>query len=86
MSVYLYKYNCPRWWGYSTGVNNIYSSKENNEEEIIKKAIINSNKLTGSKSCDIYLLQQFELNIKLIKNYAGLTSIDTFVDKDNKKY
>ena len=86
MSIYLYKYNCPRWWGYSNGVSNIYSSKDNSEEEVIKKATKNSNKMTGSKSCDIYLLQQFELNIKLVKNYAGLTSINTFVDKDNKKY
>ena len=79
----MYKYKCPRWWGNAIGVGNIYSPDGSSEKEVIKTATENSNQYTGSQTCDIYLLQQFELNIKLVKNYAGLTSIPTYVHKDN---
>ena len=80
----MYKYECPRWYGMVTGVSNVYSPENESSEKIADKATLNANKISGSKSCKVHLLQQFELEIKSIKNHAALASIPLFVDSDTK--
>ena len=84
MNINMYKYECPRWYGMVTGVSNVYSPENVSDEKIAEKATENANKLSGSKSCKVHLLQQFELEIKSIKNHAALASIPLFVDSDTK--
>ena len=82
MNIYMYKYECPRWYGNVTGVSNIYSPSLKPFDKIAEIATKNANKSSGSKSCKVHLLQQFELIIKSVKNHAALASIPIFVESD----
>ena len=84
MNVHMYKYECPRWYGMITGVSNVYSPENTTNESIAELATKNANKISGSKTCKVHLLQQFELEIKSIKNHAALASIPLFVETDTK--
>ena len=79
----MYKYACPRWWGTMEGLRNMNAESGLDEKEVIKIAGLDANKYTGSKSCDISLLQKFHVSITPIKNYAALTSIPFSVPKNN---
>ena len=83
MDVYMYKYACPRWWGTVQGLRNINTGSKLNDEEVIKIAKNDANKYTGSKTCDVFLLQKFNVDITPIKNYAALTSIPFSISKNN---
>ena len=74
--IYLYNYHCPRWFGTRKGLKNLIINKDMTDEEVINLAKKKSNFDTGSKSCDIYLLQQFESVIKPIKSYSNIAGID----------
>ena len=73
--LYSYKYSCPRWYGTLEGVNNLYI-KKNNEKDVNKIATKEANRLSGSKTCSISLLNKFEVSIKSIETYPSLTGID----------
>lgn len=75
LDVYLYKYNCPRWYGIVSGLKNIVVDNEVTEDKILEIAKQNSNQYTGSKTCDVYLLQKFNTCIKPIKSYSSLSTI-----------
>ena len=75
MDVYMYKYNCPRWWGYSQGLRNMNTGNITSEDEVVELAKQDANNYTGSKSCNISLLQKFHVTMKSVKNYAALTGI-----------
>ena len=80
--LYSYKYTCPRWYGYEKGVKNIYIKKDS-DVNIKKLLFLEANKITGSKSCDISLLNKFEVSIKSVKTYPALTGIN-FTKKQNE--
>ena len=80
----MYKYTCPRWYGMVTGVGNIYSPPDTDENKVIDAAVRTANSLSGSKTCKVHLLQQFELVIKSVKNHAGLASIPVVVEDINR--
>lgn len=73
--LYSYKYNCPRWYANIEGISNIYVKKDT-KKDIKKIAIKKANELSGSKSCNISLLNKFEVSIKSIETYPPLTGID----------
>ena len=73
--IYLYKYSCPRWYGYHDGLKNMIVNKDMSEKEVIKLASEKANFDSGSKSCDIFLLQQFNAVIKSGQSYSDLVSI-----------
>jgi hypothetical protein len=79
LDVYLYKYNCPRWYGNVSGLRNIVVDntilKTVSEDKILEIAKHNSNKYTGSKTCDVYLLQKFNTSIRPVKSYSSLSTI-----------
>ena len=75
-SLYSYKYSCPRWYGNVEGINNIYVNKNKPIKYIHKMAIKEANKLSGSKTCNINLLNKFEVAIKSVETYPSLTGID----------
>ena len=83
MDIYMYKYACPRWWGTAKGLRNMNADPDLNEKDVLKVATHDANKFTGSKTCDVSLLQKFHVNITPIKNYAALASIPFSVPKNN---
>ena len=75
MNVILYKYSCPRWYGNINGIKNISIDNNSEADEIKKQLTEIENKNSGSKTCKIDLLQKYELSVKNIYNYSGITSI-----------
>ena len=75
MDIYMYKYSCPRWWGLSQGLRNMNPGNVTSEDKITEMAKNDANNYTGSKTCDISLLQKFHITMQSVKNYAAITSI-----------
>ena len=78
-NLYSFKYSCPRWYGYEKGVHNIYI-KDDLDEDVEKLAIKEANYISGSKSCNIQLLNKFRISINSIETYPSLTGIN-FIKK-----
>lgn len=78
MDFVLYKYSCPRWYGLHSGIKNIAISKTK-DSDLIKNLESIENIASGSGACKIDLLQKYELTIKNVKNYAGITTIPVSV-------
>ena len=84
MDMYMYTYNCKRWYGNVNGFKNLHvNTNIEDEKDVIKLAKKDANKFTGSKTCDVSLLQKFHVNIKPIKNYAALTSIPVSIQSND---
>lgn len=83
LDVYLYKYDCIRWYGNVSGLQNMIVDDKITESEIKKIAEKRANLISGSKSCDISLLQKFSTSIKTVKSYSSLSTIP-FVLSTNK--
>ena len=83
LDVFLYKYDCLRWYGNVSGLQNIIVDDNITETEIKKIAEQKANVISGSKSCNISLLQKFSTSIKTVKSYSSLSTIP-FVLSTNK--
>tara|TARA_Y100000385_G_C13013015_1_gene602574 strand:+ start:729 stop:986 length:258 start_codon:yes stop_codon:yes gene_type:complete len=81
----MFKYDCQSWYGYykQTGISQIQVDQELSEDKIINIAKKSANSKTGSTSCNIQLLQQFELSIKSIKNFSGLATIPITIETNS---
>ena len=73
--IYLYKYICPRWYGNNTGLKNMIVSNKMCEKKVIELVQKKANLDSGSKTCDIFLLQKFNAIIKPSQSYSDLASI-----------
>jgi len=73
MDGYLYHYRCPRWYGTPSGVRNLFlynkTSHTKSPESIAKK---DAEELTGSKTCDIQLIQKFSIMIQPLYTYTPI--------------
>ena len=70
LTTYTYLYNCQRWYGVVTGVRNLaYNGKE---EDVIKTATDIVETLTGSQTCEVSLLQKFQMSVQLSEPYPAL--------------
>ena len=83
MNIFMYKYTCPRWYGYHSGVENLVVSENISDEKAHMLALNNVSNKSGSDSCKVYLLQQFQYSIKSVQNYPGMASIPNFVNNIN---
>ena len=70
LTTYTYLYNCQRWWGVVTGVRNLAHDGE--ETDVIKTATDIAENLTGSQTCEVSLLQKFQMSVQLSEPYAAL--------------
>ena len=68
--TYTYLFNCQRWWGTVTGVRNLAHNGE--EADVIKTATEIAETLTGSQTCEVSLLQKFQMSVQLSEPYAAL--------------
>ena len=81
MDFYMYKSSCPRWYGYNNDIRHIVVTKDTTEENVKEQAKQISNILTGSKTCNIHLIQKYHMIIQPKKSYAALTHL-TFHGKE----
>ena len=76
MEAYLYKYSCPGvWWGQHTGLRNVYTDSELQDNQAVKMAKEDIKKPSGLKDCDITLLVKYKLSIESVKTYPDITKI-----------
>jgi len=75
MDFYMYKSSCPRWYGIQNDIRHIVVTKDTKEEDVKEQAKLTANGLTGSKTCNIQLIQKYHMIIQPKKSYAALTHL-----------
>ena len=75
MDFYMYKSLCPRWYGVKDNIRHIVVAKDTTELNVKQQAKQMANAITGSKTCDIQLIQKYHMIIQPKKSYAALTHL-----------
>jgi|MGYP003964096549 hypothetical protein len=75
MDFYMYKSSCPRWWAIQNDIRHIVVTKDTKEDDVKEQAKLTANTLTGSKTCNIQLIQKYHMIIQPKKSYAALTHL-----------
>ena len=75
MDFYMYKSSCPRWYALQNDIRHIVVAKDTKEEDVKEQAKQTANNLTGSKTCNIQLIQKYHMIIQPKKSYAALTHL-----------
>ncbi len=75
MDFYMYKSTCPRWYGIENDIRHIVVAKDTSETNVKQQAKQMANSFTGSKTCDIQLIQKYHMIIQPKKSYAALTHL-----------
>ena len=87
MDFYMYKSTFPRWYVCHDNIRHVVVEKDTSEEEVINVTKKISNQVTGSKSCNIQLLQKYHMIIEAQKSYPALTGLrfhDTMCNREVK--
>ena len=71
----MYKSLCPRWYGWHENIRHIVVTKDTPEIDVRARAMERANAVTGSKTCNIQLLQKYHMLIQPKKSYAALTGL-----------
>jgi len=71
----MYKSSCPRWYGTENDIRHIVVTKDTQEEHVKDQAKQMANTITGSKTCNIQLIQKYHMIIQPKKSYAALTHL-----------
>lgn len=75
MDFYMYKSSCPRWYGTEIDVDHIVVEENTPETDVKMQAKLLSNAITGSKTCDVKLIQKYHMVIEARKSYPSLTQL-----------
>ena len=76
-TAYTYRYNCKRWWGSVTGTRNIIYEGDDIEQAALKDA----ERVSGSGTCDVALMQKFYITVQLAEPYRALMQFPCTFDK-----
>jgi len=71
----MYKSSCPRWYALQNDIRHIVVAKDTKEDDVKEQAKQTANTLTGSKTCNIQLIQKYHMIIQPKKSYAALTHL-----------
>jgi len=71
----MYKHSCPRWYGRENDIKHIVVPENTDEKNVKYQAKQISNAITGSKTCDIRLIQKYHMTIQPKKSYPSLTQL-----------
>lgn len=72
MDIYVYHYNCPRWYGWQSGTRRLYVEGAVHPEQAVKS---DAKKISGSDDCDIHLIQKFTMVIKDVETYPAMACL-----------
>ena len=75
MDFYMYKSSCPRWYALQNDIRHLVVAKDTKEDDVKEQAKQTANTLTGSKTCNIQLIQKYHMIIQPKKSYAALTHL-----------
>jgi hypothetical protein len=71
MDVFTYSFDCQRWYGSVQGVRNIYVEGDVPPEKAAKK---DAEFVSGSKTCDIQLLQRFRMLVSDVETFPAMAA------------
>ena len=71
----MYRALCPRWHSTKDDIRHVVVSEGTSEAVVMVKARDQSARVTGSKSCDIQLLQKYHMIIEPKTSYPALTAL-----------
>ena len=71
----MYKSSCPRWYALQNDIRHLVVAKDTKEDDVKEQAKQTANTLTGSKTCNIQLIQKYHMIIQPKKSYAALTHL-----------
>jgi len=71
----MYKSTCPRWYATQNDIRHIVVAKDTKEDDVKEQAKQTANTFTGSKTCNIQLIQKYHMIIQPKKSYAALTHL-----------
>lgn len=69
--MYTYSYLCTRWYGSLSGVRNIYMEGDMAPEIAATK---DAELISGSKTCDIQLLQRFRMVVSDVETFPAMAA------------
>ena len=65
--IYLYRYLCRRWWG---DVHDVKYLQVARNADVDHEVMRDAQETSGSKTCDVALLQHFQVCFKSAETYA----------------
>tara|TARA_B100001559_G_C16476024_1_gene611428 strand:- start:377 stop:631 length:255 start_codon:yes stop_codon:yes gene_type:complete len=71
MDAFTYSYHCRRWYGSVHGVRNIYVEGDMSPEKAAKR---DAEFVSGSKTCDIQLLQRFRMMVSDVETFPAMAA------------
>ena len=72
MDVYSYRYKCNTWYYLEvSGIRNFYS-QDSVEPKLA--ALDDARKFTGSKECDVELLQRFKMTVTDVETFPAMAT------------
>jgi hypothetical protein len=77
MDVFTYSYDCARWYGRHQGTRNLYLDPASTTEPLVA-AKEDAHNRTGSKTCDVHLIQKFRLAIEQLETYPAMAAIPMY--------
>lgn len=75
--TYSYRYDCKTWYGTTSGIRNVHTTGNLNDDEARNLAGNDARAATGYPECNAELLQRFYVTIRLDKAYPGLLQFPT---------
>lgn len=70
--LYLYRFHCRRWWG---TVSDLQLVHLNGDAELLPALMAHAQTVSGSQTCNVQLLQKFELSMKAVETYGSMATL-----------
>jgi len=76
MNVYLYSYDCKRWFGNLTGLNKMIIQDKLTTDELYDKTNRDAMNFSNSNTCSIQLLMKYQMNITNVETFTDIMKIN----------
>ena len=80
--LYLYRFNCRRWWGTVSDLQLVHLT---GDAELLPTLMTHAQAVSGSQTCNVELLQKFELSMKVVETYGSMATLPVTAVEGAKK-
>lgn len=80
--LYLYRFNCRRWWGTVSDLQLVHLT---GDAELLPTLLTHAQAVSGSQTCNVELLQKFELSMKVVETYGSMATLPVTAVEGAKK-
>ena len=74
MDYYMYKYICNRWYGKTSDVRYLGVKESTPINQVKQQMTEHAKNISGSGTCNIFMLQKFHLIVKPVESFPSFTS------------